>query len=131
MAFVPSSLQIELFRAVEDVHEMTGAIVVLLVDEDGGLLAASGDEDDLPPSVRGVLSARRLREAGSVRELLAPVAEELAATRVNLTILDVAGRAVLAIAFDAEADLDTVLTVGGEAKEMVAALLSSVSAGPS
>ena len=31
---VPSGQQIDLFRAVEDVHELTGAIVVLLTDHD-------------------------------------------------------------------------------------------------
>ncbi len=127
MALDPSTLQLDLFRAVEDVHEMTGAIVVLLVDEDGGLVAASGDEDDLPPSLRGVLSARRLREAGSARELLAPIANELAESRMNITILDVAGRFVLAIAFDAEADLDTVLHVGAEAKTLITDLVSAAS----
>lgn len=123
MAHVPSTLQLDLFRAVEDVHDMTGAIVVLLVDEDGALVAASGDEDDLPPSVRRVLSAKRLREAGSVRELLAPCAEELASSRLNVTILDVAGKLVLAIAFDAEADLDTVVAVGGQARDLIAELV--------
>ncbi len=124
MSLVPTTLQLDLFRAVEDVHDITRAIVVLLVDEDGALVAASGDEDDVPPSLRGVLSAKRLREAGSVRELLAPLAEELSTTRLNVTILDVAGKFVLAIVFDAEADLDTVVTVGGEAKALLTELLA-------
>lgn len=129
MSLVPTTLQLDLFRAVEDVHELTGAIVVLLVDEAGELVAVSGDEDDMPRAVRGVLSARALREAGSVRELLAPVSDALTESRLNVTILDVGGKLVLAIVFDAEADLDTVLTVAGEAKGMIADLL--VAAGPS
>lgn len=121
----PTTLQLDLFRAVEDVHEMTGAIVVLLVDEDGTALAISGDEQDLPPSLRKVLSARGLREAGSARELLTPIAGELSDSRLNVTVLDVAGRLVLAIAFDAEADLETVLSVGEEARGLIAELLAA------
>lgn len=122
---VPTTLQLDLFRAVEDVHEMTGALVVLLADEEGASVAVSGDEQDLPPSLRKVLSARGLREAGSARELLSPIAGELADSRLNVTVLEVAGRFVLAIAFDAEADLDTVIAVGGQAREMIAGLLAA------
>lgn len=121
----PTTLQLDLFRAVEDVHEMTGALVVLLVDDDGAAVAVAGDENDLPPALRAVLSGRQLRDAGSVRELLAPISEELTESRLNLTVLDVAGRWVLAIAFDAEADLDTVIAVGGEARELMRELLTA------
>ncbi len=44
----PSAQQIDLFRAVVDVHEITGAIVVLLTDRDGIALAAAGDENEFP-----------------------------------------------------------------------------------
>lgn len=121
----PTTLQLDLFRAVEDVQEMTRALVVLLVDEDGAAVAVSGDEDDLPPSLRGVLSARKLREAGSTRELLSPIAAELGESRLNVSVLDVGGRHVLAIAFDADADLETVLTVGAEARDMLRDLLAA------
>lgn len=125
MAALPSALQIELFRAVEDVHEMTRAIVVLLVNEEGASVAVSGDEDDLPPSLRAVLSGRRLSAAGSVRELLSPIAGELVDSRLNVTILEVAGGFVLAIAFGADADLDTVQAVGAEARTMIGELLAA------
>jgi hypothetical protein len=121
----PTTLQLDLFRAVEDVHEMTGAIVVILVDDEGAAVAVAGDEDELPPALRGVLGGRRLREAGSVRELLSPISEELTASKLNVTVLDVAGRWVLAIAFDANADLATVLAVSGEARDLMRELLTA------
>lgn len=125
MVSVPSALQIELFRAVEDVHDLTDATIVLLVDDEGRSVAVSGDEDDLPPSLRSVLSGRRLRAAGSVRELLSPIASELVHSRMNVTILDIAGTFVLAIAFGADADLERVQSVGAEARAMIAELLAA------
>jgi hypothetical protein len=121
----PTTLQLDLFRAVEDVHEMTGALVVILVDDEGASVAVAGDEDELPPALRGVLAGRRLREAGSVRELLSPISEELTASKLNVTVLDVASRWVLAIAFDANADLDTVIAVSGEARDLMRELLTA------
>ena len=38
---VPTELQLDLFRALEDIHDLTNAITVILVDEEGVLLAAS------------------------------------------------------------------------------------------
>lgn len=125
MALEPTALQIDLFRVVEDVHELTCATVVLLVDEEGQTLAVSGDEDDLPSSLRAVLSGKRLRAAGGVRELLSPIAPELGDSRLNVTIFDVDGRAVLAIAFGADADLGTVQSIGGEVRAMIAELLAN------
>jgi hypothetical protein len=126
---LPSALEIELFRAVEDVHELTGAIVVLLVDAEGRSVAVSGDEDDLPPSLRAILSGRHLAAAGSVRELLSPIAGELVDSRLNVTILDVDGSFVLAIAFDTKAELDVVQSVGGQARAMIAELVATTRAG--
>ena len=42
----PTAQQIDLFRAVEDIHELTAAIVILLTDRDGVAVAVAGDEDD-------------------------------------------------------------------------------------
>ena len=55
-AMVPSEKELALFRAVEDIHDLTQAITVLLVDADGGAVAVSGDEDDIPVALRSVLS---------------------------------------------------------------------------
>jgi hypothetical protein len=121
----PTALQIDLFRAVEDVHDMTGAIVVLLVDGDGRSVAVSGDEDDLPPPLRAVLGGKRLAEAGSAIALMQSIAGDLADTRLNVTVHDVGSEHVLAIAFDAEADFGTVQTVGREARAMIAEMLAS------
>lgn len=124
--FVPSERQLALFRAVEDIHDLTQAIAVLLVDGDGTLVAVSGDEDDVPTKLRAVLSGKQLAEAGSVRVLLEDV--DLAGSLVNVTVYDVDGIHVLAILFDAEADLVTVQEVGTEAREMLAEILSAPSA---
>ena len=121
--FVPTERQLALFRAVEDIHDLTQAITVLLVDGDGTSIAVSGDEDDLPTKLRAVLSGKQLTEAGSVRVLLEDV--DLAGALVNVTIYDVDGTHVLAILFDAEADLVTVQQVGSEARQMLAEILSA------
>ena len=119
---VPTERQIDLVRALEDLHDLTKAITILLVDEDGALLAASGDENDVPPALRAVLSGKQLAAAGGVRALLEPV-ENLGST--NVTILDVDGKHVLAILFDAEADVMTVQTVGREASALLREILAS------
>ncbi|CAN5921650.1 hypothetical protein BH11MYX4_BH11MYX4_47700 [soil metagenome] len=120
---VPSSQQIDLFRALEDIHELTTAIVVLLTDRDGVAIAVAGDEDDIPPSLRGVLGGEALARAGSVRALLEPIGEDLSACPLNFSILPVGEAHVLAIAFDAEASLETVQVVGREGAEMIAEIL--------
>ena len=122
-ALVPSEKQIALFRTVEDIHDLTQAITVLLVDGDGGSVAVSGDEDDIPVALRAVLSGKQLAEAGSVRVLLEDL--DLAGSLMNVTVYDVDGTHVLAILFDAEADLVTVQQVGQEAREMLAEILST------
>jgi hypothetical protein len=118
-----NELQLSLFRALEDLHDLTAAITVLLVDEHGTLLAISGDENDVPPVLRKALSGRRLREAGSVRELLQSIGD-LGST-LNVTIFDVDSKHVLAIVFDADADIVTVQTVGAEGKALLAELLAA------
>jgi hypothetical protein len=121
----PTAQQIDLFRAVEDVHELTGAIVVLLTDGDGVAIAVAGDEDDLPPSLRDLLAGKRLAAAGSVRALLEPINDDLADTPINYSILAVGTSHVLTIAFDAEANFEVVQTVGREASQMIAEILTS------
>jgi hypothetical protein len=121
----PTAQQIDLFRAVEDVHELTGAIVVLLTDAAGVAIAVAGDEDDLPPSLRAVLGGAQLAAAGSVRALLEPISEELGDTHVNYSILAVGKAHVLTIAFDAEANFDVVQTVGREASQMISEILTT------
>lgn len=120
---VPSERQLALFRAVEDIHDLTQAITVLLVDADGRSVAVSGDEDDIPVALRAVLGGKQLAEAGSVRVLLEDV--DLAGSLVNVTVYDVDGTHVLAIVFDAEADLMTVQEVGQEGRTMLAEILST------
>lgn len=121
----PTAQQIELFRAVEDIHELTEAIVVLLTDRAGTAIAVAGDEDDFPPSLRALLAADKLAAAGSVRALLEPIAEELGGCPLNFTILRVEPAHVLTIAFDVSADLDKVQTVGREGADMIAEVLSA------
>lgn len=126
----PTPQQIDLFRAVEDVHELTGAIVVLLTDADGVAIAVAGDEDDLPPSLRAVLGAKQLAAAGSVRALLEPISDDLADTHVNYSILAVGSAHVLTIAFDAEANFEVVQTVGREASQMIAEIAELPTSAP-
>ena len=121
----PTAQQIDLFRAVEDVHELTGAIVVLLTDADGVAIAVAGDEDDLPPSLRDLLGGKQHAAAGSVRALLEPINDDLADTPINYSILAVGTAHVLTIAFDADANFEVVQTVGREASQMIAELLTS------
>ena len=116
-------MQIDLFRAMEDIHEMTNAHVVLLVDADGVAVAVSGDEDELPRPLRDALSGKRLAEAGSVVALLTPIAGDLGGLNVSIYAVDPAH--VLAILFDAEADLATVQQVGREAQAMLSEILTS------
>jgi hypothetical protein len=127
----PTVQQLDLFRAVEDVHEMTGAIVVLLTDGDGVSIAVSGDEDELPPALRAVLSGKQLAVAGGVVALLEPLGDELAGLPINFSVLKVDESHVLAIAFDAEADFEIVQTVGREASQMIAEILATPSSLPS
>ena len=79
----PTAQQIDLFRAVEDIHELTAAIVILLTDRDGVAIAIAGDEDDIPPSLRAVLRGESLARAGSVRALLEPIGEDLSLCPLN------------------------------------------------
>lgn len=120
----PTAAQIDLFRAVEDVHEMTGAIVVLLTDADGVAIAVAGDEDELPAALRAVLGGKQLAAAGGVRALLEPISDDLADTHVNYSILAVEPAHVLTIAFDAEANFEVVQTVGREASQMMSEILT-------
>lgn len=121
---VPSERQISLFRAVEDVHDLTAAITVLLVDLDGDAVAASGDENDIPAAMRAVLSGKQLARAGSVSALLSDVGA-VPGPPVNLSVFDVGRGHVLAILFDADADFVTVQTVGKEAGAMIGEILSA------
>ena len=123
MATGPSAMQIDLFRAMEDIHEMTDALVVLLTDVDGVAVAVSGDEDDVPKPLREVLSGKRLAEAGTVVELLTPIAGDLGG--INVSVFAVERSHVLAIVFDAEADLGTVQQVGREARTMLSEILTA------
>jgi hypothetical protein len=125
---VPSAQQIDLFRAVEDIHELTGAIVVLLTDADGAAVAAAGDEDEIPPALRAVLGGKKLAEAGRVVALLEPIAGDLAHCPLNFSIVPVGEAHVLAIAFDAEASLETVQVVGREGAQMIAEILRATDA---
>jgi hypothetical protein len=119
----PTAQQIDLFRAVEDVHEMTEAIVVLLTDSDGVSIAVAGDEDEIPTPLRAVLSGKQLSAAGGVVALLEPIAAELAESHLNFSVLAVANTHVLTIAFDAEANFEIVQTVGREARQLISELL--------
>jgi hypothetical protein len=123
MANGPSATQIDLFRAMEDIHEMTDAHVVLLVDAGGAAVAVSGDEDEIPRPLREALSGNRLAEAGSVVALLTSIAADLGG--MNVSIYAVERAHVLAIVFDAEADLATVQQVGREAQAMLAEILTA------
>jgi len=116
-------MQIDLFRAMEDIHEMTDALVVLLTDVDGVAVAVSGDEDDVPKPLREVLSGKRLAEAGTVVALLEPIAGDLGG--MNVSVYAVERGHVLAIVFDAEADLGTVQQVGREARTMLSEILTA------
>src|SRR5689334_16535883 len=89
--FVPNEKQLALFRALEDLHELTNAITILLADEFGAPVAVSGDENDIPPAVRAVINGQRLARAGSVRELLSSIGE-LGKDAPNVTLFDVDGK---------------------------------------
>lgn len=122
MTATPTEQQLALFRALEDVHDLTSAVVVLLVDREGVAVAVSGDENDVPAPVRSVLSGEGLAKAGSIRELLVSAGEF--ETHLNVTAFDAGSGHVLAIVFDAEADIATVSAVGGEARVLVAEILA-------
>ncbi len=120
---IPTERQIALFSAMEDIHDLTRAVTVILVDAEGATVAVGGDEDHVPAPLRAVLGGRALAEAGSVRALLEPV--DLEGSLVNITIFDVDGAHLLAILFDAEADFATVQEVGKQGKEMLAEILAA------
>ena len=120
----PTIRQLDLFRAVEDVHELTGATVVLLTDRDGVAIAVAGDEADLPAPLRAVLGGAALAQAGNVRALLEPV--DVGGSALNFAVRAVAPDHVLTIAFDADADFTTIEAVAGEAVELIAEILSVV-----
>lgn len=124
---VPSAQQIDLLRAVEDIHELTAAVVVLLTDRDGASVAVAGDEDELPPPLRAVLGGENLARAGSVRALLEPIGDALSQYPLNVSLFPVAEAHLLAITFDVEASLETVQTVGREGAQMIAEILRSAS----
>jgi hypothetical protein len=135
-ALAPNEKQLALFRAVEDIHDLTNAVTVLLVDDYGASVAVSGDEEDVPRPIRAVLGGKRLREAGSVVALLSSVGEldasppkRLIGTRqradLNVSAFDVDGAHVLAIVFDANADVMTVQDVGKDACGMLAQILAA------
>jgi hypothetical protein len=121
LSFIPTERQLTLFRVVEDIHDLTAAIIVLVVDAEGTLLAISGDENEIPPALRAVLSGKQLAEAGSVRELLTDV--EMGT--INVSVFAIDGVHVLAILFNADADLATVQSVGGEARDMLKEIFSA------
>lgn len=121
----PTELQLALFSTLEDIYDLTGATVALLVDERGDTVAVSGDENDVPPDLRAVLGGRRLAEAGSVPALLEKV--DASAFRLNVSLFPV-GAMLLAILFDAEADLGTVQAVGREAAKSILALVAAAAA---
>ena len=119
----PTERDLELFRIVEDVQDVTGARVVLVTDDEGRAVAISGDEDDVPAPLRAVLGGRALAQAGSAIALLSSV--DLSSSRLNVVVHDVGHGHVLAIVFDAEADFVTVQTVGREAKKMIGETLGA------
>lgn len=121
-AHVPSERQLVLFRAIEELHELTRATTVLLVDGDGASVAVAGDENDVAPPLRAAIGGKRLRAAGSVRALLEDV--DLEGSPVNVSIYAVGESHALAILFDAEADLVTVQRVGKEAATMFGEILA-------
>jgi hypothetical protein len=121
----PTTRQLDLFRIVEDVHELTDAIVVLITDGEGRSVAVSGDENEIPAPLRAVLGGAAYARAGTLAALLEPVAEDLAGHRLNFTIRAVAGEHLLTIAFDAEADFGKVQLVANEAKEMIDEILTT------
>jgi hypothetical protein len=120
---VPTDQQLDLFRAVEDVHELTMALVVLLTDREGVAVAVAGDEDEIPAPLRAVLTGNGLSSAGSVAALLEPVAGDLVHCPLNFSIIAVGTTHVLTIAFDAEANLETIQVIGREAASMIAEIL--------
>jgi len=119
---VPTERQLALFSALEDTHDLTAAIVVLLVDEGGTTIAVSGDEDVIPADLRAVLSPKTLAEAGSVRAMLEPV--DFTGMPLNVSIFS-AGTMLLAILFNADSDLSTVQSVGKQAAGMIAEILTA------
>jgi hypothetical protein len=122
---VPTERQLALFSALEDVHELTQSIVVILVDEGGTTIAVSGDEDEIPADLRAVLGGKKLADAGSVRALLEPV--DFSTLRLNVSLF-ATGPMLLAVLFDAESDLGTVQAVGKQAAEMIAEILTATAA---
>lgn len=122
---IPTQQQIDLFRAVEDIHELSGAQVVMLTDREGIALAIAGDENDFPAPLRAVLGRKHLLQAGSVVALLEPLGDDLAHCPLNFTVIAVGEAHLLSIAFDAEAELETVQVVGREGAHLIAEILSA------
>lgn len=120
----PSTEQLDLFRQCEDIHDMTQAIVVLVTDAAGVLLAISGDEDDVPVPLRRVLAREKLVAAGSVRALLEPIGDEARTWPFNVSVLPVGAHHMLTILFDASADFETVQVVGNEGARAMAETLA-------
>lgn len=120
---VPTAQQIDLFRAVEEIHELTSALVILLTDADGAAVAVAGDEDDLPPPLRAVLGGENLMRAGSVLALLEPIGEQLATCPLNFSILPAGPSHLLTIAFGVETSFETVQEVGKAGAAMIAEIL--------
>jgi hypothetical protein len=125
----PTERQIALFSAMEDIHDLTNATVVLLVDAYGTLIAVSGDENEVPVPIRKALSGKKLAAAGSARELLSNIEfdDSKWPTNLNVTVFDVTGTEhVLGILFDASVDVMTVQEIGKEASDMLAQILSAL-----
>lgn len=122
----PSERQLALFSALEDIHDLTAARVVLLVDESGTTIAVSGDENEIQSELRAVLSGKKLADAGGVRALLEPV--DFTGTSLNVSLF-ASGPMLLAVLFDADSDLGTVQSVGKQAAEMIAEILEATAGG--
>lgn len=120
----PSTEQLDLFRQCEDIHDITQAMVVLVTDAAGVLLAISGDEDDVPVPLRRVLAREKLVAAGSVRALLEPIGDEARTWPFNVSILPVGDHHMLTILFDASANFETVQAVGNEGARAIAETLT-------
>ena len=59
---------IAIARVVGDLRTTANALSVVLVDDDGATVAASGDASAVPEAIRSRISGRALREAGGLME---------------------------------------------------------------